>query len=256
MLESTVIRELRRALRREGIWGQRATRLLQDWADHVHESTAQRIADGAPAEAAERAAWQALGAPHILASQAARQLAQASWLGRRPWLAGLLLPLGAWLAGMTILFIVVAFIIVDSFDGAHPWLGSPGALRTGELVFNWLPWLLSLAWLVRLARTLPGGWKHYWITAATLSLLTPSLFVTLFPPQPGFHFGHSEVGIVGLPGAILSIIVELCHMMPTSYGYPTPLYPGLIQTAISFAGLFALRKWSCSTFDRTPPRPA
>lgn len=254
MPESTVIRELRRALRREGIWGQRATRLLQDWTDHVHESTAQRIADGAPAEAAERAAWQALGAPHILASQAAQQLAQASWLGRRPWLAGLLLPLAGWLACITIFVLVVLFILFDLGD-SHPWLVSPGALRTSELVFNWLPWLLSLAWLVRLTRTLPGGWKHYWITAATLTLVAPSLFLEFHPPFPHFP-GYFAVGTAGLPGAIIGIIAIQCHIMPASYGYPTTIFPGLIQTVISFAGLFALRVWSRSAFDRTPPRPA
>ncbi len=39
-------------------------------------------------------------------------------------------------------------------------------------------------------------------------------------------------------------------------GYPNIIFPGLIPTALSFAGLFALRVWSRSTFDRTPPRPA
>ena len=43
-------------------------------------------------ELAQEAAWKALGRPEILARKAGSELAQASWLGRHPWLAGLVLP--------------------------------------------------------------------------------------------------------------------------------------------------------------------
>jgi hypothetical protein len=260
MLESTVTRELRRALRREGIWGQRATRLLQEWTDHIHESTTQRIADSAAPEAAERAAWQALGTPDILAAQAARQLAQASWLGRRPWLAGLLLPITAWVAYVAIL-VFVPILVLNYFLESNWWsFVSQGVWRTCEHVFTWLPWLLSLAWLARLARTLPGGWKHYWITAAALTILAPSVQLVIYTHLPGpGPDAMFQVGPVGLPSVVIGIILKLFHALPDGLGLRDAFaFPGTwwIRTAITCACLFALRAWSHSTFDRPSQRPA
>lgn len=261
MLESTVIRELRRALRCEGIWGARGERLLQEWTDHVYESAAQRIADGAPASSAEQAAWEALGEPDVLAASAARQLTRASWLGRRPWLAGLVLPLLAWSLVIVGLLYGGSMLLATLLD-SHPWIADASCVRACELFAQWTPWLLSLAWLARLARTLPGGWKHYWITATVLTLLTTSAFIhiQLYPPA---HTGPQLVMtagamFTGILGAIVNTILYCTHIFPgiTHVDVFNSVIPW-IQTAISAAGLLAFRAWSLSVLSASArARPA
>lgn len=158
MLESTAIRELRRALRRQGIWGARAERLLQEWTDHVHESVARRVADGTPAHAAEQSAWEALGQPHVLAASAAQQLARSSWLGRHPWLAGLVFPLLGGLCAflslasekiMTGLPAIAALLLLPALA---VWLTAAGVAslpaRWPARIAFWLPTVLGWAALL------------------------------------------------------------------------------------------------------------
>jgi hypothetical protein len=78
MCEEERLAALRRELRRYGIWGTRAQRLLEEWSDHVRDAAADRIAAGALPTTAEAEAWQALGEARQLAAHAARELNAAS----------------------------------------------------------------------------------------------------------------------------------------------------------------------------------
>ncbi len=258
MLESTVLHELRCALRRQGIWGARAERLLQEWTDHAHESAAQRIADGATAPVAEQAAWEALGQPHVLAASAARQLTRASWLGRHPWLTGLVFPLLAWFLVITGLLYGGSLLIATLRD-SHPWIVGAGGVRACDLLAQWTPWLLSLTWLTRLARTLPGGWKHYWITATVLTLLATSAFIEIhiYPihgPGPDLMVSAMFVGILG---TIANIILYYTHTLGVDHVDVFNSAIPWVQTAISVAGLCTFHAWSRSALpELARSRPA
>jgi hypothetical protein len=61
--DTAMISELRTALRRRGVWSARAERLIQEWAVHVRDDTAQRIEKGADPDAAQEAARMFLRLP-------------------------------------------------------------------------------------------------------------------------------------------------------------------------------------------------
>ncbi|MDR3402269.1 MAG: hypothetical protein P4L99_07195 [Chthoniobacter sp.] len=257
MREADLISEMRRALRRQGVWGARAERLLQDWGEHVRETAAQQVADGAHPEAANQAAWQALGAPKILAARAASELARSSWLGRHPWLAGLLLPLAGWLLVMTIA--VFAAMAMVAASGAAP---RPSELTTLEIAIDWVPWLLACSWLAWLVRHMPGGWKLYWISAVVLALLSTSMICQIQPPTHGPNTGVFLVTLGGIPGAILNQLASLFHLRERAAAAGRTLYPApssmvpWIQITLSAAGMIAVRRWSWSSFGPAHRRSA
>jgi len=257
MREADLISEMRRALRRQGIWGARAERLLQDWSEHVRETAAQRMADGADSETANQAAWHALGAPQVLAAQAAREMAQGSWLGRHPWLAGLCLPLAGWLLVMTIALFTAGPLLAPS--GAAP---RPAALATLEMAVDWVPWLLASVWLAWLIRRMPGGWKLYWISAIVLTLLSTSMICHLEPPGQGPNTGVFILTLDGLPGAIVNQIGNLFHLRERALAAGRTLYPApstavpWIQIALSTVGMIGVHRWSRSSSGSDRPRPA
>ncbi|HSI11659.1 MAG TPA: hypothetical protein VK961_06425 [Chthoniobacter sp.] len=261
MREATSISELRSALRRQGIWGTRAERLLQEWADHVHETAAQQVADGATLEAADQAAWQALGVPRVLAAGAARELVRSSWLGRHPWLAGLCLPLAGWLLVMTI----AVFAAVTMAESA-----SRPACTALEITMHWVPWLVGCAWLAWLVRRMPGGWKLYWISAVVLVLLTTSMIWQIKPPThgPGTLAQGPRLALVttlgGIPGAILNKLGTLFHLWeriePANdrtvyFSNPSTVIPW-IQIALSTVGMIGVHRWSRSSARPDQWRPA
>lgn len=267
MREADLISEMRRALRRRGVWGARAERLLQDWTEHVRETAAQRIAEGATPEAAHQAAWQALGKPSVLATQAARELARSSWLGRHPWLAGLCLPLAGWLLVMTIAFFAVMALAESDF-APQP------AITAMEIAVHWVPWLLGSAWLAWLVRRMPGGWKLSWISAVVLVLLSTSIIWQIKPPThgPGSHAnGGPKLGLVntlaGIPGAVLNGLFVPLHLSEyieppgdRSVYFPSPsplsLVVPWIQIALSTVGMLGVQWWSRSSAGPGRQRPA
>ena len=267
MREADPISEMRRALRRRGVWGARAERLLQDWTEHVRETAAQRVAEGAAPEAAHQAAWQALGEPSVLAAQAARELARSSWMGRHPWLAGLCLPLAGWLLLMTIAFFA-AMALSESDSAPRP------AITAMEITVHWVPWLLGSAWLAWLVRRMPGGWKLSWISAVVLVFLSTSMIWQIKPPThgPGSHAnGGPKLGLVntlgGIPGAMLYALYRPLHL--ADYNEPpsdrSVYFPSLstvsivvpwIQIALSTIGLIGVHRWSRSSSELDRRRPA
>jgi len=253
MREATTISELRAALRRRGVWGARAERLLQEWTEHVRDDAARRVEHGAETTAAEEAAWQALGSADVLAVSASRELARASWLGRHPWLGGLALPVLGWIVAIIAMVgipLTIAFFLGWA-DAPDPAKFFP-AFQCWAQMINWLPWLFAMAWLAWIAARMPGGWKLYWITAVVLTLCAPAVKLNVQPPS---HVPHSGVIFLsfydGIPFLISSAIQNaLLHMpyigpwfqdwvdawlnahQPLTLAPQTPQTVALIQTAI------------------------
>ena len=246
MREASMISELRLALRRQGVWGARTERLLQEWTDHVREDMAQRLEEGSAPEAARDAAWQALGIPNVLAARAGRELARASWMGRHPWLAGLTLPAFACFALMIATLFLPAWIASQFWDIEALERTRPASLLTGlmcwQAIINWLPWLLSMAWLAWIAVRMPGGWKHFWITAVVLTICSTSVWMSIRPPLHGPHSGSLTVYGSGILGLIANASAHLMGYGPkvgqwSSWARDTA--PSLIRQAIMALGVFA-----------------
>jgi len=210
MRDTTIFSELRAALRRQGVWGSRAERLLEEWTEHVREDAARRVKKGEAADAAQAAAWQALGSPDALAVKAGRELASASWLGRHPWLGGLVLPGLAWLALIAAISLLPAWLIskfwdIEMLERTHPAV-LHAALRCWQAIFNWLPWLAGLAWLARIAVRMPGGWKLYWVTSIALTIFAPSIWMVIRMPEHGPGSGGIYFLTIGILGIIANAI--------------------------------------------------
>ena len=249
MRDVAAISELRAALRRNGVWGARAERLVQEWTDHVREDVAQRVEKGAAPEAAQDAAWKALGIPDVLAAKAGSELARASWSGRHPWLAGLALPALAWftlvIAALLLTGIAFQFWKIGTLQRNHPAALLAG-LRCWQAVFNWLPWLLSMAWLARIAVRMPGGWKLFWITAVVLTLCSTSLWMRIDPPLHGPNSGSLMIHASGILGLIVDALLRLMGFgsklgpgLGPWLSWPRNMTPSLIQAAIMALGLLA-----------------
>jgi len=208
MREESFVFKMRAALRRQGVWGSRSARLLQEWTDHVREDVTHRVEEGADPVSAEAAAWRALGSPDELAAHAARELAAGTWIGRHPWLAGLVMPVlvlgltlatvlfgGAWLGGL--------------LSGPHAQQVNLALLEWWARTFNWLPWLLAMAWLAWVAVRMPGGWKLFWITAVALTLCSTAFQMNIKPPLNGPGSGELHVLLSGPGGLLLGGIARL-----------------------------------------------
>jgi hypothetical protein len=210
--DATIIAELRMALRRQGVWGARAERLMQDWTGHVREDAVRREEEGSAPEAARDAAWRALGSPDMLAATAARELVRSSWLGRHPWLGGLALPALGWIAVVAVVLCAPAPLISLLVDH-DPLHADPSTLSatmvSWQQAFNWLPWLLSMAWLARIAARMPGGWKLFWVTAIVLALCSPSVHMTVIPrlhgPGSGKILFFWPTGLLGMIASALRV---------------------------------------------------
>jgi hypothetical protein len=245
MRETTVLSELRAALRRRGVWGERAERLIQEWTEHVRDDAAHRVERGADPGAARDAAWHALGSPDVLAVSAGRQIAGASWMGRHPWLAGLALPVLAWLAVVAAVLFTPALILhvlpqVVDVARMNPARFLP-VLGCWQQAFNWLPWLVSAVWLAWLAVRMPGGWKLFWITAIVLTLFSTSLWMTIMPPSRGPHSGaiyFFPTGPFGMIANFLFRVLGYGAMIGPRVAHPPYLWTW-IQTAILLFGAAA-----------------
>jgi hypothetical protein len=267
MHDTAIISELRAALRRQGVWGPRAERLMHDWQEHVEEDTAQRVENGAGPDAAREVAWQALGSSNVLAAKAASELASGSWLGRHPWMGGLVLPLAGW-----VILICATFLF---FGGMMELLGGFDALDTNAhavpframmvcwlVTINWLPWLAAMTWLARIAVRMPGGWKLYWITAIALTAFAPSIWAWVHWPQHGPHSGSFSFQLIGLPGLVSKVVFQMLGYgaMTGSWGewfrgvcqHPMPL----IQTATMALGAVAFYGRMSGGYRRAVTHPA
>jgi hypothetical protein len=206
MREAAILSELRAALRRQGVLGAAAERLMRDWNEHARDDAARRVEQGAAPAAAQEAAWNALGAPDVLAASAARELAKGSWLGRHPWLGGLALPALAWVFVAAAILVAPAPLIGLAFrhaDLGHVNLTNlSAALTCWQDAFNWLPWLFSIGWLARIALRMPGGWKLFWVTAIALIFFSTSLQMMFVPPMHGPHSGSVNFYPTGIFGII------------------------------------------------------
>jgi hypothetical protein len=263
MREAPIISELRAALRRNGVWGARAERLMKEWTDHARDDAARRVEEGAAPEVARDAAWKALGSPDVLAAASGRELARASWEGRHPWLAGLVLPAFAWFAlAMATLFLPVwiawQFFEIEALERSHP-AALLAALRCWQAVINWLPWLLSMAWLARIAVRMPGGWKHFWITAVVLTLFSTSFWMTIEPPLHGPNSGTLMVYASGILGVIFNAFFHLIGYGPVLGPWSVwarNTTPCWIQTAIMLFGAISFYRKATATRTTASAAPA
>jgi hypothetical protein len=219
------------ALRSHGIWGARAKWLMQAWKDHAQDDINNRIERGSDPVTAETEAWRALGKPDDLAAQAAHELAVNSWSGRHPWLAGVVLPLLALVITVSIAMFVNLLFSKSFNEGHHT------SLVMGEWwwrSFNWLPWLGAVAWFAWITMRMPGGWKFFYITAATLALCYGGLRFDFSPPLHGPGTGSFCYVMDGLGGLLLEVILKLS-------GFPDlNLYHWYTRAIMSLAGLKSL----------------
>jgi hypothetical protein len=247
--DASILSNLSAALRRQGVWGPRAERLLQDWREHVDEDTAWRVEKGEGTDAAREAAWQALGSPNVLAAKAGCELASGSWLGRHPWLGGLVLPLVAWMALICATCALPVWIMsllgdMEALEKTHA-ASFHLALACWQVIFNWVPWLAAMAWLARIAVRMPGGWKLYWITAIVLTIFAPSIWMVVHLPDHGPRSGSLNFIAIGFLGLIAKAALDLFGYgaaIGTWSGWLRGLvaYPGpLIQTSIMALGTVA-----------------
>jgi len=246
MDNASILAELRAALRRQGVWGPRAERLMHDWQEHVDEDTSRRVEAGAGPDAAREAAWQALGRPNVLAARAGCELASGSWLGRRPWVGGLALPVAGWVTLVCATSLLFSWVM--SLFGGFEALGRGDAtslrvmLGCWQATSNWLPWLAAMAWLGRIAVRMPGGWKLYWITAIVLTAFAPSIWMVVHLPQHGPRSGSLMLYAIGLPGVIVKVMADLFGHGSSWLGWfrgaSVHLGP-LIQTSIMALGTVA-----------------
>ncbi len=209
MREDSNISKMRTALRRQGVWGSRAERLLQEWADHVRDDVAHRVESGVDPVVAGTAAWRALGTPGDLATHAAGELAAGSWLGRHPWVAGLAMPVLVWLLTVATLFFGGAWLgsLITDPDAHHVKLAM---LEWWPQVFNWLPWLLSMSWLAWMAGRMPGGWKLFWVTTVVLTFCSTAIHMdSINPPLNGPESGSISMTTAGPGGLLLHGMLRL-----------------------------------------------
>jgi hypothetical protein len=216
---------------------------MQEWTEHVRDDAAQRIEKGADPDAAEEAAWKALGEVDVLTASAVRELAQASWLGRHPWLGGMAMPFLGWVVVLAAVLFLSAPVIgwLVDHDTNSPRLNA--LLVCWQYVFNWLPWLVAVSWLARIARRMPGGWKLFWITAITLSVLSPSLRLWIVPRSHGPGTGQILFfWPTGLLGCLAGTLVQLFGYAQTMIDHAYARIPkwetrqALIQSALMLLG--------------------
>jgi hypothetical protein len=239
MHEDSNISKMRAALRRQGVWGSRAERLLQEWADHVRDDVAHRVESGVEHVVAETAAWSKLGTSGDLATHAARELTGGLWLGRHPWVAGLAIPVLVWLLTVAALGFGGAWLLGPRPDSdAHD--VNLAMLEWWPRVFNWLPWLLSLSWLAWMAGRMPGGWKLFWITTVVLALFAPALHMSVDPPLNGPGSGFINLFMSGPDVASWSDVLRARGMSAAWF-----------QSAFLVAGGLLVRFWA--THSRPKP---
>ena len=247
MRDDSNISEMRAALRRQGVWGSRAERLLQEWADHVRDDVAQRVESGVDRVVAGTAAWRALGTPDHLATHAARELAAGLWLGRHPWVAGLAIPVLVWLLTVAALLFGGAWLsgLLPDPDAHHVNLTM---LEWWPRVFNWLPWVLSMSWLAFMAGRMPGGWKLFWITTVVLTLCSTAFHMNINPALNGPGSGSLSINTSGPGGLLLGGIARL-FLGPAAGPRSGVLSGGTawIQSALLVVGGLMVRFWATSS---------
>jgi len=204
MHSTPIERQWKKALRRRGIWGQYAQGLIQAWSEHVADHAARRVEEGMEPAAAEEAAWQSLGAPDDLARVALQERSQGSLTGRHPWLLGISLSFLFWLV-CWVMCLVAGAMLCGLFSDGGLAAASPASLAAWKHTANWLPWLLCGLWLIRVATRMPGGWKHFWITAVVLALFSASAVTMVQPALNGPGSGSINVALTGPVGATLML---------------------------------------------------
>jgi len=240
---------------------------MEDWTGHAREDAARRVEEGSAPEAARDAAWRALGSPNVLADTAARELARGSWLGRHLWLGGLALPVLVWIV-MAAAALVAPPPMIGLLIHHDPLRADPAilfaALVYWQHAFNWIPWLLSMAWLARIAVRMPGGWKLFWVTAVVLALCSTSIQMTVIPPV--ISHGHASQGIYLFPTGVLGVILNALGKA-LGYGpvvaiaknpvlWQAALAGAWIQTAITLIGATTFYRTATSTRTAVSAAPA
>jgi hypothetical protein len=249
MREDSNISERRAALRRQGVWGSRAERLLHEWGDHVQDDIAHRVESGVDPAEAEAAARHALGTPADLATHAARELAAGLWLGRHPWVAGLAIPVLVWLLTVAALLFGGLWLcgLLAEPDARHV---SLTMVEGWQRIFNWLPWLLSMSWLAWMAGRMPGGWKLFWVTTVVLTLCSTAIHLHVKPPLNGPGSGSVEMDASGPGGFLFDGTVRLLGgpgaRGPEPMQWLGPLHWSMawFQSALLFVGGLMLRLWA------------
>ena len=185
----------KKALAEQGIIGARATRLIEEWNDHLECEIGTLVDSGQQRSRAIQTACNSLGKPGEIARIATTQLIQSSWQGRHPWIS----------ASVIYLFLALIGAVACTMSGGlliENWhrLGGEASLPFFSMALRALPWSLGLIWVAWYARHMPGGWKGFWIVASFTGLALPIVDFGVFPSYKspgsgtitfGLSFSHS-----------------------------------------------------------------
>jgi hypothetical protein len=120
-------------------------------------------------------------------------------------------------------------------------------------MFNWLPWLLSTAWLARIAIHMPGGWKLFWITFAVVTVCSTSTWLTIIPLSRAPGWQHIDISVAGIFGLFVSALIWAGVGNPDRSPWAPPMAQTVawIQTAVLMLGALAFHFKATATSKAT-----
>jgi hypothetical protein len=203
MLEQNFLKEVRRALFRQGVWGTESRNIVEQLSDHFHEARAERIEDGESSEVAEKNAIAILGTPAVIAETASAQLRRESVFTRHPWIfAG-----GGFFLLTYALWILVFLGVLSSLSGVS--LTNPDSSFVLRVALaNWAPFLIACGVLAYWSRRSYGSWKSLFIASAAIGLAASSPLMAIFPPLHGPGSGSIAISVVGWLGLLVKAVLH------------------------------------------------
>ncbi|MCH6259221.1 permease prefix domain 1-containing protein [Puniceicoccaceae bacterium K14] len=138
------IEAIRLELKRNGIKGNYAEDLIEEWKDHLASQIEELLHSGYDEDNAQRIAREKLGSPNSLAKAAKIQKEKSSWYDKYPLLASSI-------SGLLIILLSLGSLAAAGFYLTNKqFAASTTTLATS--LFNLLPWIIGLLWLTHQAR--------------------------------------------------------------------------------------------------------
>jgi hypothetical protein len=210
---------VRAHLLREGVFGRRAERYVEELREHAQLLTAQIAAGGHPNVEAEEIALQHLGQPDLLARQEAVELRSKSWWYRHPWLANFTLYMGA-----TVACALLEFIILLGFHFLYPKdLPPPGdevSAYTLSAVCNYGPLLMGLYFLLWFGRRFGCSWGTLLVVAVMVGLACTNLNSRIYHVPRHIHSYSMDIELGPVPSTI-DVILEYILRQDSGLGHTT-----------------------------------
>lgn len=189
MTENGYITEIKRALLKEGFWGQPVQKLVEELRDHFRVKTEALAAEGHPLPEARKLVAAALGDPTTVAAEWSQTFQSKYWTARHPWLAGAIGFCAIWV--FLVLSIWAFANLSGETDPSTTNLPSRFLVECWLFLVNWVPWIMGMGVLVWKTVRSPMGWRPLLVLSFALGLATSAWqFTCYFPPD-----GRSRWGI-------------------------------------------------------------